>query len=345
MVARRADPGSGPALPTARGPISEGLLLFLKGEASSLEPASPLSTALSDDDVQLALYAIYELHYRGFAGVPAELEWDPGLVALRLRLESEFAAELEAVVPRRVAVKPDQVGETLFAMAAEDESRSPSAHLGAAGTLEEFGEYLIHRSAYQLKEADPHSWAIPRLEGRAKAALLEVQYDEYGSGRAERMHSKLFAESMGALSLDSTYGAYVDVLPGSTLAGVNLMTMFGLNRSWLGAIVGHLAMFEITSSEPNRRLANGLRRLGLDKATEFFDEHVEADSVHENVAAYDMAQGLALDHPELVGDILFGAAAMLKVEALWTGRMLEEWEAGRSSLLAGPSPAALAASG
>lgn len=41
----------------------------------------------------------------------------------------------------------------------------------------------MHRSAYQLKEADPHSFALPRVPaGRAKAAFVEIQADEYGGG-------------------------------------------------------------------------------------------------------------------------------------------------------------------
>ncbi len=57
----------------------------------------------------------------------------------------------------------------------------------------------MHRSAYQLKEADPHSWAIPRLSGPPKAALVEIQADEYGGGRPDRMHAELFADAMEAL--------------------------------------------------------------------------------------------------------------------------------------------------
>jgi hypothetical protein len=34
-------------------------------------------------DLQLALYCLYELHYRGFAGVADELEWDPALLTVR----------------------------------------------------------------------------------------------------------------------------------------------------------------------------------------------------------------------------------------------------------------------
>ena len=57
---------------------------------------------------------------------------------------------------------------------------------------------LMQRSAYTLREADPHSWAIPRLEGRAKAALVEIQSDEYGGGRPQRVHAELFARAMRA---------------------------------------------------------------------------------------------------------------------------------------------------
>ena len=164
--------------------------------------------------------------------------------------------------------------------------------------MEQLREFLIHRSAYQLKEADPHSWAIPRLSGPPKAALVEVQADEYGGGRPERVHARLFADAMEAAGLDSSYGAYLDRIPGVTLATVNLMSMCGLNRRLLGAIVGHLALFEMTSSIPNRRYAAGIRRLGLgERATEFFDEHVLADAVHENIAAVDLAGGLARQDP------------------------------------------------
>ena len=65
------------------------------------------------------------------------------------------------------------------------------------------------------------------------------------------------------LGLDDSYGACVGRLPGVTLAGVNLMSFFGLHRRWRGAIVGHLALFEMTSTEPNRRYGNVLEKTGF----------------------------------------------------------------------------------
>ena len=140
---------------------------------------------------------------------------------------------------------------------------------------------------------------------------------------------------MEALGLDARYGAYLDHLPAATLATVNLMSLFGLHRRLRGAIVGHLALFEMTSSIPNSRYARGLRRLGLDDpaATGFFDEHVEADAVHENLAAVDLAGGLARQQPDLARDILWGARALVDVEARWARHVLGAWEGGERSLL------------
>jgi hypothetical protein len=168
--------------------------------------------------------------------------------------------------------------------------------------------------------------------------MVEIQADEYGSGDPERVHSELFGRAMEALGLDRSYGAYLDRIPGSTLATVNLISAFGLSRGWRGALAGHLAMFEISSPLPNSRYAKAVRRLGYSGgAVEFFDEHVEADSVHENIAAYDLAQGLARQQPGLAAQIVFGAEALLLLEDRFSTTLLEAWGAGRSSLRS-PAP-------
>jgi hypothetical protein len=226
------------------------------------------------------------------------------------------------------------VGDELQRLVRADDGPPLSRFVELHATEEQVREHVIHRSAYQLKEADPHSWAIPRLVGPAKAALVEIQSDEYGGGRPERIHSTLFGKTMRGLRLDPTYGAYLDLLPGITLATVNLMSWFGLHRRLRGALVGHLAGFEMTSSVPNRRYGNALRRLGYGpEVTDFYDEHVEADAVHESIAAWDLADGLARAEPELAADVIFGAEALLALEARWGSRLLEAWERDETSLM------------
>lgn len=339
---------SNTALPSA-GPICDflvGLLSTSRRDASlSAEPAEEamrlavaVDDPLGDDDLQLALYLCFELHYRSFEGVDPEWEWDPSLLAVRAVLEEAFFDALETEIAPGGSVDPARVGDLLFRLESEDDGVSLSRYLEVEAGIEEFREFVVHRSFYQLKESDPHSWAIPRLDGPAKTALLEVQADEYGGGRSERMHSRLFAKTMRALGLDDRENAYLEHAPGETLATVNLMSATGLHRSQRGMIVGHLAMFEMTSALPNRRYGNALRRLGFGvEATDFYDEHVEADAVHENIAAYDLAGGLARQEPELAADILFGARALLFLEDRFARRLLEAWEEGRTSLRSPPA--------
>ena len=138
---------------------------------------------------------------------------------------------------------------------------------------------------------------------------------------------------MDALGLDSSYGAYLDYLPGPTLATTNLVSLLGLHRRWRGALIGHLAVFEMTSVEPMGRYSETLRRLGLPAAARrFYDVHVEADARHERLAANELAGGLAATEPGIAADILFGARAIMAVEERFTAHLLDSWSAGKTSL-------------
>jgi hypothetical protein len=295
-------------------------------------PADSGIPVLHDEDLQLTLWICYELSYREFDDVDAGWEHAPFVTGLRRRLEDRWVNGLRELVKPTV-VEPEGVPRALAELVHADEGPQLAKFLQRRASDAQFREFVTHRSVYHLKEADPHSWAIPRLSGAAKAALIEIQADEYGQGRLERMHSELFRATMRALGLDDGYGAYVDRVPAVTLAVSNLMSLFGFHRRWLGATLGHLAAFEMTSSLPNRRYGNGLRRLGGDAtATRFYDEHVEADAVHEQIAAHDLCGSFARENPDAAGDILFGAACGLAVEAEFGRTLLARWEEGRTSL-------------
>jgi len=320
------------SLPRPRGPITERLFEAWRRAPHALEPVT--SEAVEDEDLHLALYCCYELHYRGFEGVDERWEWEPSLLALRQALEQRFEDELHDLVGAPgEPPDPREVDAHLRELMLADEAPSVSTFIEREATAEQLLEFMVHRSAYQLKEADPHSWALPRLHGKPKAAMVEVQSDEYGNGRDGELHAQLFERAMDAVGLDSTYGAYLEQIPSVTLATVNLMSLFGLHRRLRGAIVGHLALFEMTSSIPNRRYATGLRRLGYgEDACLFFDVHVVADAVHESVAAVDLAGGLAAQDPRLGADVLWGASALLAIDGRWARHMMESWESGSSSL-------------
>ena len=323
-----------PRLPEPRGPLTEALFARLVRPVHALSAAPPIEDdPLDGEDAALALYCCYELHYRGFAQVDEDWEWEPSLLGWRRELESAFLDRVaEEAGP---VVTGGDIGDRLVEVLASATGPSLSTYLAEQGSRDELFEFVVHRSAYQLKEADPHSWALPRLSGRAKAALVEIQADEYGQGVEKDMHSQLFALSMRQMGLDDTYGAYLDRLPGVTLATVNLVSCFGLHRRWRGALVGHLAVFEMTSVEPMGRYSVALRRHGFGPwARLFYDTHVVADAHHQTVATRDLAGGLVRDEPQLERDVVFGAQAISVLEQRFSRHLLDAWAAGRTSLLA-----------
>ncbi|GAA2783390.1 iron-containing redox enzyme family protein [Streptomyces rameus] len=319
----------GPQLPTPRGPLSAAVTAYLRGTGPLPRPTAAGAADPYGDDLQLALYLCYELHYRGFAGVPADTEWDPDLLRVRAGLEHRFLSALRADSPAH-----DSLDEALAALLVEPAEGTGVSHfLCSEGELWQLREYAALRSLYHLKEADPHAWVLPRLWGRAKAAMAAVEYDEFGGGRAERVHARLFADLMTDLGLDTAYGRHLDAAPAEMLAVVNLMSLFGLHRELRGALVGHFAEVEITSSPGSRRLAEAMRRTGAGPAAEFFyDEHVEADAVHEQVVRHEVIGGLLAEEPELAPDIAFGIDATEYLEGRLAGRLLDDWRAGRSAL-------------
>lgn len=324
-----------PHLPDARGPVSDWLINTLKSSPDSCGTA-PFAEddPVIGDDSGLALYLMYELHYRGLAGVDDDWEWHPGLLANRRVLENAFLEALQSRVP--MPTTPIDVADALRRRTegSDDGGPSLSAYCEFEASLEQIHEVLVHRTAWQLKEADPHSWAFPRLGGRPKAALAEIQGGEYGDGAERDMHQSLYPLTLSLLGLDPGYNAYLDLLPGVSLATVNLVSFFGLHRRWVPAMIGHLASFEMSSVAPMSAYSAALRRLGAPQdACHFFDVHVVADAHHSQVAADDLAAGIAEQHPRAGAEVLWGADCLAWIEGRFTDHVLGAWHRGRSSLL------------
>lgn len=310
-------------LPPPRGTASAAVLDVLRGSPAAVVDAVGSSDDTADE--QLALWLLYALHHRELAGVDEALEWDPSLLGLRRRLEGPWEQRLRE---RFAGPVPDgDVGEELFELTAAHEGPALSPHVQRAATRDQVLELLRHRSLYHLREFDPTAWVVPRLPTRPKAALLELAFDEYGGGDPRRLHSHLFAQALRSVGLDDTPGAYVEEAPTEVLEQNNAMSMFGLHRRWRGAAVGHLAAFEATSSLPSRRIALGLRRLGLpEEIAGYYDEHVMADAVHDQLACRLVCGALVEEEPQLRADVFLGAFTCLDLEARYAACMLGRWQ-------------------
>lgn len=319
-----------PGLPPPRGELSQAVVAFLLAGGRPLPDGREAADADPlGEDMQLALHLTYELHYRGFAGVPDDMEWDPELLRLRGVMEQRFEQTLRDRCGRYGSV--DEAFEAILTVPSD--VSGVGQFLLRAGTPAHLREYAVLRSVYQLREADPHLWVVPRLSGRAKAAMMAVEFDEFGCGRAERMHARLYADLLQDLGLDSTYGGYLDFAGREALATVNLMSLLGLHRARRGALVGHFAVLEATSSPAASWMVAAMRRLGAGEAAiRFYDEHVEADAVHEQLVRGEVVGGLLDDEPGLAGDVVFGIEATDLLESTFTETVTAAWEAGTTAL-------------
>lgn len=330
-IQSREQPRPVAALPSSRGPLSAAVVAAL-GMSPHRAPPLPTDAGEADpygDDVQLALHLCYELHYRGFTGVDPAWEWSPELLRTRAALEDRFCSALRADVAGGTDV--DGVLDELLVEPMHGEGITH--RLRDDGTWQQLREYLVHRSIYHLKEADPHAWVIPRLRGQAKAALVAVEFDEFGGGHAEHMHSRLYADLLEAAGLSADYLAYAEHVPPDAFAPVNLMSLFGLHRSLRGALVGHFAAAEISTAPSAWRMVQALDRLEAPAECRlFFTEHVEADAVHEQVMRHDVVGDLVTREPELAADVVFGIQATELLEGRLADHVLGRWRAGDSSL-------------
>lgn len=317
-------------LPKPRGTLSAGVFSRLQQmvDESPRRTVEPVDgEADGDDDAAMTLWALHELSYGGFEDVPDRAEQDPTVLVLRARLEGELETRLRARWTGTVPAA-DNVADALFSLVEADDGPSLAAHVHRHAHREQVLELLQQRSVYHLKEADPASWAIPRLPVRAKAGLVELLFDEYGGGNPNRLHAHLFARGLDESGMRPDYGAYVDDAMTEVLDMNNAASMFGMQRRLRGAAMGHLAAFEASSSLPSRRMVQGLERLDFPAAmVRYYSEHVEADAVHEQLAARQICGTLALDEPGQAGEILFGAFTALDLEARFAAALLHSWGA------------------
>lgn len=93
-------------IPEPRGPVSAGLLSLLSGQPAAEPAALALlhqlvdeqvradGDIIADEDLQLAMFCLHELHYGGLDGVDDRWEWDPDLIRVHQLLEAPFEKAL-----------------------------------------------------------------------------------------------------------------------------------------------------------------------------------------------------------------------------------------------------------
>lgn len=335
-----ADPGRKPlptgsttCLPDACGPLSETVRDALLGASGHrptrrLPEVETVAEPLADRDFQLALWILNELHYRGFADLDAALEWDPVVLQARRTLEAahEQALRDRAELPDPLPATAEDLVVELTRMTISTEDSPLAAYLAREATEDQFLTHLAERAVYHLRESDAQCFLLARLGGAAKVALAEILYDEFGAGRPDRLHADIYAQGLADAGLSTDIGVHVAQAGAEMLAVVNTASLFNFHHRLRGAAAGHFAVFEATSSVPCRLIAEGAERLGLPEAViDYYSEHVEADSVHEQIALRSVCGELVYAEPDLIPDVLLGAQSCLTVDSLAAEAALVRW--------------------
>ncbi len=280
-----------------------------------------------DHDTQLAWFILNEASFAGWDGVDDDAEWNPDVVALRRGFERWFSALVTPLFDD--VADPEVAADQILS----SDGPSMSAFLRDHGTRDQVAESLMLRFPYQSKEADPHTLAIPRLNGSTKRALIEIQTGEYGVGHRST-HAELFLSALDAIGVNDDYTAIIDRLPGVAFATSNLVAMGGLNRSLRGVVIGQLALFEMDSVAPNGTMVEACDRLGLDDATRrFFDVHVMADAEHQVIARQAFLEIYPQEEPDQVDNVLFGIKAQHVIDVALAERAIASWTTGNGALL------------
>ncbi len=317
-------------MPSPIGPISEQAAAALRDDLTSTPTRVDLVSHLDDPfdrDAQLAWFLLNEASFGGWHGVSDDAEWNPRVVELRQRLETWFSD----LVSREFDDVDDPVAVVESLLTAD--GPSISSYLAECGTEEQLTESLLLRFPYQAKEADPHTFAIPRLEGAVKRALVEIQAGEYGVGYPQS-HAELYLGALRGLGVDPSASSILDRLPGVAFATNNLVSMAGLSRARRGVAIGQLALFEMDSVSPNGNMVCACDRLGLDAATRrFFDVHVMADTEHEAIAAEAFLVDYPREDPTQLSNILFGIKAQGVIDRALAHLAVSAWSRRESALV------------
>src|SRR5215212_3362558 len=133
-------------LPRPRGPFSEHLFAQLAAPDPTTTPFDQTGDVLSDD-VQIGLWALYELSYRGFEKVADDHEWSPALLATRAQVEAVFEEtirELTAPAVDRAIGDHGQVPEQLAAVIEDVEDAGLASFLQRQATEDQYREFLMH---------------------------------------------------------------------------------------------------------------------------------------------------------------------------------------------------------
>ena len=266
------DRGAGRTPLLARGALSAQLLWVLTEEPQAVpqlrqqaeQIVATSADVLADDDFQLALVVLLRAALPRLAGVDDAL----GVAAVAARAGAPCSrTPLERGPAGRWSRRRQPAGDAgpadVPARAGRARRRATTARRSRRTctrrrTLEQFREFLVHRSVYHLQRGRPAHLGDPAAAraGQGRAGGDPGRRVRRRAGRSG-CTSRCSPRHARARASTTPTARYLDASPGDTLAGPTSCRCSGCTAGWRGALLGHLAALEMTSSLPNRRYGNG----------------------------------------------------------------------------------------
>lgn len=149
--------------------------------------------------------------------------------------------------------------------------------LASEASLDDMRWFLRQEAAGEAGFEDLLAYAQVKLPARAKLECARNFWDEMGHGKQGAMHGEMLEKMVLGLDLQPT----IDTTVWESLALGNTMLGLALSRRYAYHAIGALGIIELTAPRRVKKIAVGMRRLGIDARLRAYAElHAVLDVSH-----------------------------------------------------------------
>ena len=253
-------------------------------------------------------------HRRLAVGKPGE-QWQADLreeSEMRL-LEGAFVESLRTEATAGITDVPTDV-EGFLAWFEALKTKGPGQFdplfnwLAEQASSEEMRWFLRQEAAGEAGFDDLVALTQVKLPSLPKLELARNYWDEMGRGSEGGMHGPMLERTTLGLQLDPS----IDTTIWQSLALANTMTAFATTRRYTYQSIGALGAVELTAPTRVAKVAEGLKRLGVEpRLRKYFDLHAVLDVKHSKDWNHEALRPLVAADPDCARYLAEGAMMRL----------------------------------
>ena len=165
--------------------------------------------------------------------------------------------------------------------------------LAEHASIEDMRWVLRQEAAGEAGFEDLLAYTQIRLPARAKLECARNFWDEMGHGKQAAMHSEMLKKMVHGLDLQPS----VETTVWESLALGNTMLGLAISRRYVFHSVGALGVIELTAPGRVKKIAAGMKRLGIDaRLRAYFDLHAALDVSHASAWMREVIRPLIEDN-------------------------------------------------